>query len=80
MDIVGAMYDMTGDEYKDEKAMYQKLIIRLPDDASSQDYTDVKQGLRNFVPNQEVEVIDINELRTATETNIAIANIFFLIV
>ena len=59
--------------------IWQKVAIKMPSDATDNDYDDINEGIRNFVPNQEVEVDDMHEVDRDVRGNISLVNDFFLI-
>ncbi|ETO26823.1 hypothetical protein RFI_10314 [Reticulomyxa filosa] len=61
------------------KLFYQSLLVKMKRGSTEQDYNEVKQEIRNFVPNQEIELTDIKYLQTQTQQNIALTNVFFVV-
>lgn len=59
--------------------IWQKMTISMPEDSSDNDYDDINEGIRNFVPDQQVEVDDMHSVDRDVRGNISLVNTFFLI-
>eukprot|EP01084_Bolivina_argentea_P257215 433290_1 len=59
--------------------IWQKIAIKMPNDASQIDYDDINEGIRNFVPNQAIEVDNMYQINHDVRDNISLVNDFFLI-
>ena len=59
--------------------IWQKVAISMPSDATDNDYDDINEGIRNFVPDQQIEVDNMHMVDRSVRGNISLVNDFFLI-
>lgn len=59
--------------------LWQRVAIRMPDSATNNDYDDINEGIRNFVPDQQISVSDMHGVSTDIEDNISLVNDFFIL-
>ena len=59
--------------------LWQRVAIRMPRDASDNDYDDVNEGIRNFVPDQQISVSDMHGVTKDVRENISLVNDFFIL-
>ncbi len=77
--ITSDVFGISLEEAEKEKTTFQKMVVDMPSGAGTNEFITIKQGLRNYVPNEEIQVLDMHELRITTQNSVSLVNVFFLI-